>query len=72
MPGGVYIVNCDKVPGLPNITFVVAGRKMVLEAKDYIMKVRLSLFFRAYEVTVFMLFWSIRGRTHLLVVLEQR
>ncbi|KAA0200718.1 Cathepsin d lysosomal aspartyl protease [Fasciolopsis buskii] len=40
MPGGVYIVNCDKVPGLPNITFVVAGRKMVLEAKDYIMKMK--------------------------------
>nr|AEE69372.1 cathepsin D [Fasciola gigantica] len=38
MPGGIYVVNCDKIDNLSAITFVVAGRKMVLEAKDYIMK----------------------------------
>ncbi|VDP88581.1 unnamed protein product, partial [Echinostoma caproni] len=38
IPGGTYIINCDRMSSLSPVTFHIGGRKMVLEPEDYIMK----------------------------------
>ncbi|XP_012937308.1 cathepsin D [Aplysia californica] len=35
-PSGVYIVDCEKIPSLPNITYSIQGRDFVLTSKEYI------------------------------------
>lgn len=35
-----YMVNCDKVPSLPVITFNVGGQSYSLTGEQYILKVR--------------------------------
>lgn len=35
-----YMVNCDKIPSLPVITFNVGGRAYKLTGDQYVLKVR--------------------------------
>uniref|UniRef100_A0A915Q4Z3 Peptidase A1 domain-containing protein n=1 Tax=Setaria digitata TaxID=48799 RepID=A0A915Q4Z3_9BILA len=37
--GGEYIVPCYKVPSLPDLTFVIAGKSYILKGMDYILNV---------------------------------
>uniref|UniRef100_A0A8C3UW32 Peptidase A1 domain-containing protein n=1 Tax=Catharus ustulatus TaxID=91951 RepID=A0A8C3UW32_CATUS len=41
--GGVsprqYLLDCDKVPSLPNVTFVLGGKEFTLSARDYVLQV---------------------------------
>ena len=37
--GGEYTIDCDKIPTLPNMDFVIGGKKFTLTVADYIMKV---------------------------------
>ena len=39
LPSPEYVVDCKKVPSLPDVTFVIHGRKFVLTSKQYILKV---------------------------------
>lgn len=36
---GEYMVNCSKIPSLPDIKIVIAGRQFVLHGSDYVLKV---------------------------------
>lgn len=35
-----YMINCDKVPSLPVITFTVGGQSYSLTGEQYVLKVR--------------------------------
>ncbi|KJH42057.1 eukaryotic aspartyl protease [Dictyocaulus viviparus] len=35
-----YMIPCDKVPNLPDISFVIENKKFTLEGKDYVLNVR--------------------------------
>ncbi|XP_032939914.1 cathepsin D-like [Catharus ustulatus] len=37
--GGQYLLDCDKVPSLPNVTFVLGGKEFTLSARDYVLQV---------------------------------
>ncbi|XP_062494227.1 cathepsin D-like [Pezoporus occidentalis] len=37
--GGQYLLDCDKVPSLPNITFVLGGHEFTLGPQDYVLQV---------------------------------
>jgi len=37
--GGEYVVDCGKVPELPNIDFKIAGKTFTLKGSDYVLKV---------------------------------
>jgi len=37
--GGEYIIDCDKVSGLPPIDFMIAGKKFTLTGDQYVLKV---------------------------------
>jgi cathepsin D len=38
--GGAAIVDCEKIPTMPSIDFVIAGRTFTLTADQYVMKVK--------------------------------
>uniref|UniRef100_A0A4W5LN52 Cathepsin D n=1 Tax=Hucho hucho TaxID=62062 RepID=A0A4W5LN52_9TELE len=40
---GEYMVNCDKIPTMPVITFNLGGQSYSLTAEQYVLKVSLSL-----------------------------
>uniref|UniRef100_A0A8U8BMF5 Uncharacterized protein n=1 Tax=Geospiza parvula TaxID=87175 RepID=A0A8U8BMF5_GEOPR len=37
--GGQYVLDCDKVPSLPNVTFVLAGKEFTLSPQHYVLQV---------------------------------
>lgn len=37
--GGEYTIDCAKVESLPDLTFVISGKKFVLKGRDYIMQI---------------------------------
>merc|ERR1712190_273130 len=38
--GGEYMINCGQIPSLPNIDFVIGGKKFSLSGKDYVMRIK--------------------------------
>lgn len=36
---GEYMINCDKIPTLPSVTFTLGGKEFLLTGKDYVMKI---------------------------------
>ncbi|XP_041278746.1 cathepsin D-like, partial [Onychostruthus taczanowskii] len=38
-PGGQYLLDCDKVPSLPNVTFVLGGKEFTLGPRQYVLQV---------------------------------
>lgn len=34
-----YMIPCEKVPTLPDVTFVIAGKTYTLNGRDYVMNV---------------------------------
>ncbi|XP_065514218.1 cathepsin D-like [Caloenas nicobarica] len=38
-PGGEYLVDCEKVPSLPTVTFVLGGYEFVLGPEHYVLEV---------------------------------
>ncbi|XP_030826230.1 cathepsin D-like [Camarhynchus parvulus] len=36
---GAYVLDCDKVPSLPNVTFVLAGKEFTLSPQHYVLQV---------------------------------
>jgi len=39
LPTGQWIVDCDSIPTLPQISFSIAGRKFVLNGEDYVLQI---------------------------------
>lgn len=39
-PHPQYVVNCNKVPTLPDISFHLGGRAYILTSADYVLQVR--------------------------------
>lgn len=37
---GEAIVDCARIPELPDVTFTIAGKEFVLTGKDYVLKVK--------------------------------
>ncbi|XP_071276292.1 LOW QUALITY PROTEIN: cathepsin D-like [Agelaius tricolor] len=37
--GGQYLLDCDKVPSLPNVTFVLGGKQFTLSPQHYVLQV---------------------------------
>jgi cathepsin D len=37
--GGEYLIDCKKIPSLPNITFIIGGKPFPLSGKDYVLAV---------------------------------
>ncbi|XP_059693752.1 cathepsin D-like [Haemorhous mexicanus] len=37
--GGQYLLDCDKVPSLPNVTFVLGGKEFTLSPQHYVLQV---------------------------------
>lgn len=44
------IVDCDKIPDMPNVTFEIDGKDFVLTPEDYVLQVRESLYYLARQI----------------------
>jgi cathepsin D len=42
LAGGEWVVDCNLIPTLPNITFTIGGNPFVLTGQDYVLKVIFS------------------------------
>ncbi|KAA0194582.1 hypothetical protein HAZT_HAZT004642 [Hyalella azteca] len=40
LAGGEWVIDCNLIPTLPNITFTIGGNPFVLTGQDYILKVK--------------------------------
>jgi cathepsin D len=38
--GGEYMIDCNQIPSLPKIQFVIGGQEYSLEGKDYVMQIK--------------------------------
>ena len=38
--GGEYMIDCNSIPTLPKIQFVIGGQEYNLEGKDYVMQIK--------------------------------
>ena len=38
--GGEYMIDCNAIPNLPLIKFVIGGKEYALEGKDYVMQIK--------------------------------
>jgi hypothetical protein len=40
LPGtGQYIIECDTIPSLPSLTFIINGNEFLIDGKDYVLQV---------------------------------
>jgi hypothetical protein len=37
------VVDCDKIPEMPDVTFTIGGKQWVLKPQDYVLQVRLLI-----------------------------
>merc|ERR1712071_401419 len=52
MPTGQYVINCDKIDDMPDISFTIDGRKYTLTGKDTVLKSGATCLFAFMELNL--------------------